>query len=145
MKPKTRRLYVVVLALLALGTAAVLVLNAFEDNLVFFYSPSDLVAKNVPAGQAIRIGGLVEEASLVKDGLDSRFKITDGVRTVAVAFSGSLPDLFREGQGIVTFGRLDAGGTFQAEEVLAKHDENYMPPEVADALKAAGKWKPDDQ
>jgi cytochrome c-type biogenesis protein CcmE len=143
MKPKTRRLYVVLLALLALGTAAALVLNAFEDNLVFFYSPTDLVAKNVPPGQAIRIGGLVEEGSLVKDGLSAHFKITDGARAVAVAFTGNLPDLFREGQGIVTFGRLDASGTFQAEEVLAKHDETYMPPEVADALKAAGQWKPD--
>jgi cytochrome c-type biogenesis protein CcmE len=143
MKPKTRRLYVVLLALLALGTAAALVLNAFEDNLVFFYSPTDLKAKNVPPGQAIRIGGLVEEGSLVKDGLNSHFKITDGAQTVAVAYTGNLPDLFREGQGIVTFGRLDAGGTFQAEEVLAKHDENYMPPEVADALKAAGQWMPE--
>ena len=131
MKPKHRRLYVVVLALLALGSAAALVANAFEDNLVFFYSPTDLVEKKVVPGQAIRIGGLVEEGSVIKDGLD--------------AFSGSLPDLFGEGQGIVTFGRLAADGSFQAEEVLAKHDENYMPPEVADALKASGQWKPDEK
>mgnify|MGYP003627240496 CR=1 FL=1 len=145
MKPKHRRLYVVVLALLALGSAAALVANAFEDNLVFFYSPTDLVEKKVVPGQAIRIGGLVEEGSVIKDGLDVEFKLTDGARTVKVAFSGSLPDLFGEGQGIVTFGRLAADGSFQAEEVLAKHDENYMPPEVADALKASGQWKPDEK
>jgi cytochrome c-type biogenesis protein CcmE len=143
MKPKHRRLYVVLLALLALGTAAALVLNAFEDNLVFFYSPSDLENKQVAVGQAIRVGGLVEEGSVQKSGIDVRFKITDGARAVAVAYTGVLPDLFREGQGIVTFGRLAPDGTFRAEEVLAKHDENYMPPEVADALKAAGQWKPD--
>jgi len=142
MKPKHRRLYVVVLALLALGTAAALVLNAFEDNLVFFYSPSDLETKPVAVGQAIRVGGLVEEGSVEKKGVDVRFRITDGARTVAVAYTGVLPDLFREGQGIVSSGRMAPDGTFQAEEVLAKHDENYMPPEVADALKAAGEWKP---
>jgi cytochrome c-type biogenesis protein CcmE len=143
MKPKHRRLYVVVLALLALGTAAALVLNAFEDNLVFFYSPTDLEQKQVAVGQAIRVGGLVEEGSVVKNGVDVRFIITDGARTVPVAYTGVLPDLFREGQGIVSFGRMSADGTFRAEEVLAKHDENYMPKEVADALKAAGEWKPD--
>ncbi len=143
MKPKHRRLYVVALALLALGTAAALVLNAFEDNLVFFYSPTDLEQKPVAIGQAIRVGGLVEEGSVVKSGIDVRFTITDGARTVPVAYTGVLPDLFREGQGIVSFGRLSPDGTFRAEEVLAKHDENYMPKEVADALKAAGEWKPD--
>ena len=142
MKPKHRRLYVVVLALLALGTSAALVLNAFEENLVFFYSPSDLEQKQVAIGQSIRVGGLVEEGSVEKKGIDVRFRITDGARTVPVAFTGVLPDLFREGQGIVSFGRLGADGTFMAEEVLAKHDENYMPKEVADALKAAGEWKP---
>lgn len=143
MKPKHRRLYVVALALLALGTAAALVLNAFEDNLVFFYSPSDLEQKQVAIGQSIRVGGLVEEGSVEKSGIDVRFRITDGARAVPVAFTGVLPDLFREGQGIVSFGRLGVDGTFRAEEVLAKHDENYMPKEVADALKATGQWKPD--
>lgn len=143
MKPKHRRLYVVALALLALGTAAALVLNAFEDNLVFFYSPSDLEQKQVAIGQSIRIGGLVEEGSVEKQGIDVRFRITDGARAVPVAFTGVLPDLFREGQGIVSFGRLGVDGTFRADEVLAKHDENYMPKEVADALKATGQWKPD--
>jgi len=143
MKPKHRRLYVVMLALLALGTAAALVLNAFEDNLVFFYSPSDLEQKQVAIGQPIRVGGLVEEGSVEKKGIDVRFRITDGARAVHVAYVGVLPDLFREGQGIVSYGRMGADGTFQAEEVLAKHDENYMPKEVADALKAAGQWNPD--
>lgn len=143
MKAKHRRLYVVVLCLLVLGAAAALVLNAVEDSLVFFYSPTDLEEKTVAVGQPIRIGGLVEDGSVQKDGLDVSFKITDGARSVMVAYTGQLPDLFREGQGIVTFGRLAADGTFQAEEVLAKHDENYMPPEVADALKKSGQWKPE--
>lgn len=127
MKPKTRRLYVVLLVLLVLGAATALVLNAVEDSLVFFYSPSDLAEKQVAPGQPIRIGGLVEEGSVIKNGLDVTFRVTDGARAVTVAYQGALPDLFREGQGIVTFGKLATDGTFQAEEVLAKHDENYMP------------------
>jgi cytochrome c-type biogenesis protein CcmE len=142
MKPKHRRLYVVLAALTALGIAAALVLNAFEENLVFFYSPSDLATKSVPAGQAIRVGGLVEDGSVVKAGLDISFSITDGARAVKVAYRGVLPDLFREGQGVVTRGEMQPDGSFRADEVLAKHDENYMPPEVAAALKASGKWKP---
>ena len=122
------------LALLALGTAAALVLNAFEDNLVFFYSPIRLVEKRC-RGPAIRVGGLVEEGSVEKDGLDVASASPTAPHR-GVASIGVLPDLFREGQGIVYLGRLAADGTFQAEEVLAKHDENYMPPEVADALKA---------
>lgn len=145
MKPKTRRLYVVLLVLLVLGAATALVLNAVEDSLVFFYSPSDLAEKQVAPGQPIRIGGLVEEGSVIKNGLDVTFRVTDGARAVTVAYQGALPDLFREGQGIVTFGKLATDGTFQAEEVLAKHDENYMPPEVADALKRSGQWKPEGE
>ena len=143
MKPKHRRLFVVVLALAVLGAAAALVLNAFEDNLVFFYSPSDLASKPVPEGQAIRLGGLVEEGSVVKAGLDTRFGITDGARSVLATYHGVLPDLFREGQGVVARGVLQPDGTFTAQEVLAKHDENYMPPEVVEALKRSGEWKPD--
>ena len=143
MKPKHRRLFVVVLALAVLGAATGLVLNAFEDNLVFFYSPSDLTQKPVPEGQAIRVGGLVEEGSVVKSGLDVSFAITDGAKSVHATYHGVLPDLFREGQGVVTRGVLLPDGKFKAEEVLAKHDENYMPPEVVEALKKAGEWKPD--
>ena len=145
MKPKHRRLFVVVLALAVLGAAAALVLNAFEDNLVFFYSPSDLAVKAVPEGQAIRVGGLVQEGSVEKAGLDVTFGITDGARTVVATYHGVLPDLFREGQGVVTRGILQPDGSFKAEEVLAKHDENYMPPEVVEALKKAGEWKPDEK
>ncbi len=143
MKPKHRRLFVVVLALAILGAAAALVLNAFEENLVFFYSPSDLAQKPVPHGQAIRVGGLVEDGSVQKAGLDVSFGITDGARSVRASYHGVLPDLFREGQGVVARGMLQPDGTFRAQEVLAKHDENYMPPEVVDALKKSGEWQPD--
>jgi len=142
MKPKHRRLYVVLAALSAFGIAAALVLNAFEDNLVFFYSPSNLVTKTITLGQTIRLGGLVEDGSVAKNGLDVAFAITDGTRTVQGAYTGVLPDLFREGQGVVTRGSIQPDGSFRAEEVLAKHDENYMPPEVAEALKASGQWRP---
>ena len=143
MKPKHRRLFVVAAALVVLGAAAALVLNAFEENMVFFYSPTDLTEKQVPRGQSIRVGGLVETGSVKKTGLDVAFGITDGAKTVRAVYRGVLPDLFREGQGVVTRGILLADGSFKAEEVLAKHDENYMPPEVVDALKKAGEWKPD--
>jgi cytochrome c-type biogenesis protein CcmE len=125
-----------------LGTAAALVLTAFEDNLVFFFSPTDLKSKTVAAEQRIRIGGLVEEGSVKKseDGLVVNFRVTDLENTLPVTFKGVLPDLFREGQGIIAEGRI-VQGTFNASEVLAKHDENYMPKEVADALKKSGKWK----
>ena len=143
MKPKHRRLFVVAAAVVVLGTASALVLNAFEDNLVFFYSPTDLVEKPVPKGQAIRVGGLVQTGSVQKNGIDVTFGITDGAQSVRVIYRGVLPDLFREGQGVVTRGMMQADGIFKAEEVLAKHDENYMPPEVVDALKKSGEWKPD--
>jgi cytochrome c-type biogenesis protein CcmE len=142
MTPKRRRLSIIIIGLVMLGTAAALVLTAFEDNLVFFFSPTDLKSKTVAAEQRIRIGGLVEEGSVKKseDGLVVNFRVTDLENALPVTFKGILPDLFREGQGIIAEGRI-VQGTFNASEVLAKHDENYMPKEVADALKKSGKWK----
>jgi cytochrome c-type biogenesis protein CcmE len=139
MTRKKRRLYILGLAMLGLGTATALVLTAFQDNLVFFYSPSDL--KTRPVGErSIRLGGLVEPGSFARqpDGVSVRFTVTDTQNSVAVAFKGLLPDLFREGQGVVAEGRLRPDGVFEAREVLAKHDEKYMPPEVAGALERAG-------
>ena len=145
MKPKRQRLVLIGLGMLALFGAAALVLTAFEENVVYFYSPTDLAEKQVAPAQMIRIGGLVEEGSVKQDGdgLTIAFKVTDTQRSVPVVYRGILPDLFREGQGVVTEGRLGANGVFVASEVLAKHDENYMPPEVAEALKKAGQWKPE--
>ena len=142
MRPKRRRMSIVVIGLVMLGASAALVLTAFEDNLVFFFSPTDLQAKTVTPEQRIRIGGLVEQGSLgkSKDGLVANFRITDLQNVVPVTFKGILPNLFREGQGIVAAGQL-VKGSFIASEVLAKHDETYMPKEVADALKKSGKWK----
>jgi cytochrome c-type biogenesis protein CcmE len=126
-----------------LGLAAALILLAFDDNLVFFFSPTDLAAKEVRADQRIRIGGLVEEHSITKDadGLTTAFRVTDLKATLPVRYKGILPDLFREGQGVVAEGYLGADGVFVASQVLAKHDENYMPREVAEALKASGQWR----
>ena len=126
-----------------LGIATALVLTALEDSIVFFHSPSDVQAKGIAPGQHFRMGGLVKEGSVSKaeDGLVTNFEVTDLDQTVKVSYRGILPDLFREGQGVVTEGALDGNGTFVAREVLAKHDENYMPPEVAEALKKSGKWK----
>ncbi|KJS35120.1 MAG: cytochrome C biogenesis protein CcmE [Rhodospirillaceae bacterium BRH_c57] len=125
--------------MLLLSAATALVLTAFQDNLVFFYSPSDLQTKPLAADQRFRLGGMVEDGSVVRDGQTIRFTVTDYAATTPVVFSGILPDLFREGQGVVTEGRLNSEGVFQATEVLAKHDENYMPPEVSDALERTGK------
>jgi len=143
---KKRRLYAVIGGMTTLGIAVALVLAAFSDNLVFFYSPTDLVTKHV-GDRRVRIGGLVEERSLERaaSGKSVTFKVTDGANTVAVAYSGTLPDLFREGQGVVAEGKLGKDGVFQAANVLAKHDEKYMPPEVAEALKKSGYWQPDGQ
>lgn len=140
---KKKRLYMLAFGLLGLGAATALSLNALDDNLVFFRSPSDIKTMSFGPDQYFRLGGLVEEGSLKRgDGeLTARFRITDGAESVSVTYSGVLPDLFREGQGVIAQGRLDAGGVFVAEEVLAKHDENYMPPEVSDALKRAGQWQ----
>jgi cytochrome c-type biogenesis protein CcmE len=145
MTRKRRRLIVVLVALVALGSAAGLASFALNDNLAFFFSPSDLAAKPVEVGQRFRLGGLVEEGSLDReaDGITILFAVTDGAHSVDVKFKGLLPDLFREGQGVVTEGSLDDKGIFVATEVLAKHDENYMPPEVADALKKADHWQGD--
>ncbi len=141
---KRRRIYVLVAAAITLGGAAALVLNAFEDSLVFFLTPTDLKARAAPGNRMIRIGGLVEEGSLRKSdgGLEVRFAITDLTNRVEVRYRGILPDLFREGQGVVAQGRVGADGVFAASEILAKHDETYMPKEVADALKKSGQWKP---
>lgn len=141
MKRKHKRLTFVLIALLLLGSAAALVLSAFEENIVFFMSPSDVVAGKVTPDRSFRLGGLVEEGSVDRSaGKTVTFRITDLANTVAVSYTGILPDLFREGQGVVSEGNL-VGGTFMADEVLAKHDETYMPPEVADALKKSGQWK----
>ena len=125
-----------------LAVAVALMLNAFRDSIVFFNSPSDVAEKRIAAGTRIRIGGLVKEGSLVRgDDLKVRFEVTDGNRDVRVAYQGVLPDLFREGQGVVAEGALDGAGLFNADTILAKHDETYMPKEVADALKKSGHWK----
>lgn len=141
MKRKHRRLTLLLLSLGGLAVAAMLVLNAFDDSLVFFYSPSDLAEKPVEPGKRFRLGGLVEEGSIVRDGATLRFRVTDLSRAIPVTFVGIVPDLFREGQGVVAEGSLGTDGTFAASDVLAKHDETYMPREVADALRDAGQWK----
>lgn len=140
---KKKRLYTVLAGLTMLGVAAALVLTAFEDNIVFFYSPTDITQKDLRPGQTVRLGGLVEADSVKKadDGVTTEFVITDTNKTISVRYAGLLPDLFREGQGVVTQGTLGSDGIFLASEVLAKHDENYMPKEVADALKKSGNWK----
>ena len=141
MKRKHKRLTFVVVALGLLGVAAGLVLSALEENIVFFYSPTDITEKNVAEGRRIRLGGLVEEGSVKKArGAVVNFRVTDLMTAIPVTYKGLLPDLFSEGQGVVAEGTLQ-GGVFRAEEVLAKHDETYMPPEVADALKKSGQWK----
>ncbi|MBC8268988.1 MAG: cytochrome c maturation protein CcmE [Rhodospirillaceae bacterium] len=140
MKRKHKRLTFVGLALLLIAAAAALTLRAFEESIVFFHSPTDIVEKQVSATQRLRLGGLVEEGSVEKhpDAV-VKFKVTDMANSINVSYRGILPDLFREGQGVVAEGTFKAG-VFIADEVLAKHDENYMPPEVADALKKSGKW-----
>ena len=143
MTRKKRRLYLVISGMSALVIAAALILTSFEDSLVFFRSPSDLVEKPVSVGRNFRLGGLVEEGSVEKDGVRHSFRVTDLSEAVPVTFEGLLPDLFREGQGVVAEGSLNDDGVFVATNVLAKHDENYMPPEVADALKKSGQWKPE--
>jgi len=140
MKRKHKRLTFAFIAMLLLAVATALVLSAFEDSIVFFYSPTDLTEKKVADGRHVRIGGLVEEGSVKKaEGAITLFRVTDLTTTIAVSYKGLLPDLFREGQGVVAEGRLQ-DGVFMASDVLAKHDENYMPPEVAEALKKSGQW-----
>jgi cytochrome c-type biogenesis protein CcmE len=142
MTRKQRRLGLIASALGVLALALVLVLVALEGSIVFFNSPTDVVEKNIRPGTRIRVGGLVKEGSVQRgESLAVRFEVTDGKSTVPVSYRGLLPDLFREGQGIVAEGALDPAGTFVADSVLAKHDETYMPKEVADALKKQGHWK----
>ena len=142
MKRKHKRLTFVMIGLLLLGSSVALILTAFEDNIVFFYSPSELAIEKPNSAQRLRIGGLVMAGSVEKlAGAIVAFTITDTAKTVTVQYKGILPDLFREGQGVVAEGHFK-NGVFQADEVLAKHDENYMPPEVAEALKKSGQWKP---
>jgi cytochrome c-type biogenesis protein CcmE len=146
MTRRQRRLTLIAGALLVLAFSVALVLIALKDSIVFFNSPTDLVEKHVQPGQRVRIGGLVKEGSLSRsDDLAVRFEVTDGTNSVAVAYRGLLPDLFREGQGVVAEGVLDGQGMFLADSVLAKHDETYMPKEVAEALKKQGHWKEDYQ
>jgi cytochrome c-type biogenesis protein CcmE len=143
MTRKRRRLYLVLGGLATLAVVSALVLTALSDNINVFYSPTELHADGVRDGVRVRIGGLVETGSLVResDGKTIEFRVTDGRSAVDVAYSGVIPDLFREGQGVMVEGKLARDGSFQAESVLAKHDENYMPREVADALKKSGHWQ----
>ena len=144
MTRKQRRLTLIGAGLGVLGLAAALVLFALKDSIVFFNSPTDVVEKHVAPGSRIRLGGLVKEGTLKRgDNLQVSFEVTDGNKSVPVSYTGILPDLFREGQGVVTEGALNTAGTFKADSVLAKHDETYMPKEVADALKKQGHWKAD--
>ena len=139
MKPRTKRGLAIAVGLSALGVAAALVLNAFQSNLVFFFSPSQIAANEAPRERSFRLGGLVEQGSLKRDqaGLTVSFVVTDLAQKTPVTYTGLLPDLFREGKGVVAQGKLGADGVFRADQVLAKHDENYMPPEAAQALKNA--------
>src|SRR6476620_5144965 len=139
---KQKRALFILAGVALLGIAAGLVLYALNDTIVFFYTPSEIAQKNVQPGQRFRLGGLVEAGSLVKgEGMTVRFTVTDTIKTVPVNYRGQLPDLFREGQGVVTEGKLDASGNFIADTVLAKHDETDMPKDGADRLKAMGVWK----
>lgn len=137
MKPRHKRIALIAAGLTAVGLAAALVLNALRSNVAFFYTPSQIVAHEAPAHRSVRVGGLVEAGSVKRDGVTVRFIVTDTAQSIPVVYTGILPDLFKEGKGVVAQGELDAHGVFQASEVLAKHDENYMPPEAAEALKRA--------
>ena len=145
MTRKQRRLVLIGSALAVLGIAAALVLNALRDSIVFFSTPSMVAEKNIQPGQRFRLGGIVETGSLVRgEQLRVRFTVTDGNAKLPVTYTGILPDLFREGQGVISEGAIDPSGIFKADSVLAKHDENYMPKDVADALKKPGPWKPEE-
>jgi len=141
MTPKRKRLWLLLASLCVLGAAATLVLTALNDNIVFFYSPTQVAEKKPGPERRFRLGGLVEAGSVQKSGQEVRFTVTDMNKTVKVVYRGLLPDLFREGQGVIAEGALDQAGLFKADSVLAKHDEKYMPKEVADALKKQGHWK----
>ena len=139
MKPRYKRALLIIAALAVIGVAAVLILNALNSNIALYVTPSEVAAGNAPKGQAFRIGGMVKDGSLQRDGLTVHFVITDLVKDIPVAYTGILPDLFKEGKGAVVQGRMNANGEFIASEVLAKHDENYMPPEAKHALEQAQK------
>jgi cytochrome c-type biogenesis protein CcmE len=141
MKSRHKKLLVIVLGVAGLGIAATLILNAFQSNLVFFFSPTQVANGEAPTDRAFRIGGLVEDGSVKRDpdGLTVRFMVTDTAKTIPVVYKGILPDLFKEGKGVVAEGRLGTDGLFTSTQVLAKHDENYMPPEAAQALEQAAK------
>jgi len=141
MKPRQKRLAIAAGIVCAVGVAAALVLNAFQSNLVFFYSPSQVVAHEAPSARTFRLGGLVEKGTLKREGTKATFVVTDTAKSITVNYEGILPDLFKEGKGVVAQGQLH-GDVFVAREVLAKHDENYMPPEAADALKRAQQGNP---
>ena len=147
MKPRHKRIALIVAGLAVLAIAATLVLNAFRSNLVFFFTPTQVAAHEAPQGRNFRIGGLVEKGSVKRqpDGVTVRFVVTDTAKSVPVMFTGILPDLFKEGKGVVAQGKLGADGVFAASEVLAKHDENYMPPEAADAVERAHKAMQESQ
>ena len=140
MTPRRRRMLVVSLILAGVGLAAFFGLTAFQKNLLYFLTPSQVAQGEAPKGHSFRIGGLVVKGTVKRapDTLEVHFDLTDGNRTIGVSYTGILPDLFREGQGIIAIGKLSEAGVFEASEVLAKHDENYMPPEVAESLKATG-------
>ncbi|HVY08483.1 MAG TPA: cytochrome c maturation protein CcmE [Burkholderiales bacterium] len=147
MKPRHKRIALIVAGLAILAIAATLVLNAFRSNLVFFFTPTQIAAHEAPQGRNFRIGGLVEKGSVKRqaDGVTVSFVVTDTSKSVPVTYKGILPDLFKEGKGVVAQGKLGADGVFSASEVLAKHDENYMPPEAADALERANKAMQESQ
>ena len=137
MKPRHKRIAAIAIGVVALGVATALVLSAFQENLVFFFTPSEVVANKAPQGRTFRIGGMVENGSVKREGVEVRFMVTDTAKSLPVVYKGSLPDLFREGKGVVAQGQLVADGVFRANEVLAKHDENYMPPEAKLAVEKA--------
>jgi cytochrome c-type biogenesis protein CcmE len=138
-KPRHKRIAAIVGGLAVLGVAAALVLMAFQENLVFFFTPTQVAAKEAPLGKTFRIGGMVEKGSVKREGVDVYFVVTDTAKTIPVVYRGQLPDLFREGKGVVAQGQLGPDGVFRAREVLAKHDENYMPPEATHAVEQAQK------
>jgi cytochrome c-type biogenesis protein CcmE len=143
-KPKHQRLVLLGLAMIAVSGAVGFALYTLDDTITYFYAPADVKSKGVPPGQSIRLGGLVEDGSVKKraDGVTMDFRVTDRIESVSVRYTGIVPDLFREGQGVVAEGSFDQNGVFKAETLLARHDENYMPKEVADALKKSGEWRP---
>jgi cytochrome c-type biogenesis protein CcmE len=140
---KQKRLAVIAGLAVVVALATTLVLVALRDQIVFFYSPSDVIARQVEPGMPMRLGGLVKDGSWVRTGQDNAFVVTDGAADIVASYSGILPDLFREGQGVVAEGSMGSDGAFIATNVLAKHDENYIPKEVVDALKASGEWRPE--